>query len=80
MVGYRIVFYFKKTSRALSLPMKHALPIIVAWGAAYYSVKMIGSGAAAPDLERRLQELIMAKAFPKEWKVFTKMFPPFLRS
>jgi hypothetical protein len=72
-------FILKKTSRALRLPMKHALPIIVDWGAAYYSVKMIGSGAVATDLESKLQELIMARAFPKEWKILVKMFPPFLR-
>ena len=69
----------KETSGALGLPMKHALPIIVDWGATYYSVKMISSGAAAIDLESRLQDLILRKNFPKAWRNTLDMFPPFLR-
>lgn len=69
----------KEASEALGLPMKHALPIIVDWGATYYSIKMTSSGAAATDLESRLQDLILARMFPKEWRKAIKMFPPFLR-
>lgn len=73
-------FILREVSSALGLPMKHALPIMVDWGAAYYSVKMLNSGAVATNLERRLQDLILAKMFPKEWRSITKMFPPFLRN
>jgi hypothetical protein len=69
----------KETSKALGLPIKHALPIMVDWGIAYYSVKMLGSGAAASKLELKLQRLIFRKNFPKTWRNILEMFPPFLQ-
>jgi len=69
----------KGTSSALGLPMKQALPIVVDWGATYYSAKMLGSGAAATKSELKLQHLIFRKNFPKALKNTLEMFPPFLQ-
>ena len=86
MLNYKLIWLdsdsflmLKETSRALKLPMKLALPIIIDWGMAYYSAKMLGAGVTATKNELKLQRLIFRKNFPKAVKSTLEMFPPFLQ-